>query len=366
MPSCLERSRLAVTTLILTLLSSVFPSLAFAHEAYVEDRAYFWNALHTPSQVNLWMTMADAHDRFIAITVTIGIFVVLVANFFFLRTALSRRISQRLEQYAHLGPLFVRLTFAASLCFSANFHSFYGPELDLGRLPAASTQQAVLFITGIMIAFGVMTELAALIALGMFLIACGMFGLYMTNYANYLGEIIALVLFGARHWSADGVIFGTHWDWRQKFEHFEVVIIRVFYGVALLYAAITVKFLHPEITIKVVNDWNLTQFHWLFPSDPHLVTLGAGLAETAVGFFILIGFQLRLAVLISLFYITLSLLYFREAVWPHLLLYGISLDLLLQPEHFTVDEWLFGKRGKAAEPESHLPFITPQSSHDGT
>jgi uncharacterized membrane protein YphA (DoxX/SURF4 family) len=340
------------------MLGCAFPSLAFAHEAYVEDRVYFWNALGTPSQVNVWQTMADPHDRLIAVTVTLAILIVLIANFFFLRSAHSRRINNWLEQYSYLGPLFVRLTFAATLCFSANFKSFYGPELTLSQLPAASTQQALLFITGVAIAFGALTEFAAFIALVMFVIASAVFGTYMANYANYLGEIIALVLFGARKWTVDGKLFGLHWDWRRKFEDWEVVIIRIFYGLALLYAAITVKFFHPEITIKVVNDWNLTQFHWLFPSDPHLVVLGSGLAEAAVGLFILIGFQLRLTVLVSLFYITLSLLFFREAVWPHLLLYGISLDLLLQPTHFSVDGWLFGKRKKAGS-ESHLSFITP-------
>ncbi|MDE1871819.1 MAG: hypothetical protein KGI06_06300, partial [Candidatus Micrarchaeota archaeon] len=39
--------------------------------------------------------------------------------------------------------------------------------------------------------------------------------------------------------------------------------------------------------------------------------------------------------------ITLSLLFFREAVWPHLMLYGISLSLLINgPGPLSIDEWI--------------------------
>jgi uncharacterized membrane protein YphA (DoxX/SURF4 family) len=158
-----------------------------------------------------------------------------------------------------------------------------------------------------------------------------------------LGEIIVLILFGAREpWSAYRWLFGKLAR-LPIIKQYESDIVRVFYGLALMYAAINVKFLHPILTISVIVQYNLTRFHLLFPHDPLFVVLGAALAEVAIGLFIMLGFQLRLTILVTLFYITLSLIFFRESVWPHLVLYGISLNLLITPQKLSLDNWLAKK-----------------------
>jgi len=170
----------------------------------------------------------------------------------------------------------------------------------------------------------------------------------MVTYLNYLGEFAVLLLFGMRRWSIDRYIFGKLKRFK-KFEKYGPVIIRICYGIGLIFAAVTVKFLHPSLTLEIINNYNLLQFHWLFPNDALLVVLGAAIAETAIGLLIVIGFETRITILVLLFYLTLSLIYFREAVWPHFILYGISLNLLVQPETFTFDNLFFGKRKKKAE-----------------
>jgi uncharacterized membrane protein YphA (DoxX/SURF4 family) len=234
----------------------------------------------------------------------------------------------------------VRITIALALFFSALSNSFLGPELHIGAFPYAYLVRALLFAISGMIAVGFMTELAAFAGVIIFLGSLFVYGPYVLTYLNYLGELIVLSLFGMRMFSIDGYLFGSLKRF-VSFERYGTLIVRVLYGLALVYAAITVKLLHPDLTVTVVNSWNLTKFHWLFPSDPLLVTLGAGIVETVIGLFIIFGFELRLTVLISLFYITLSLFYFRELVWTHLLLYGISFNLLLQPETFTLDHLFF-------------------------
>jgi uncharacterized membrane protein YphA (DoxX/SURF4 family) len=199
--------------------------------------------------------------------------------------------------------------------------------------------RAALFAISGMILTGFLTELAALGALLIFTIGWQIEGWYLLTYMNYLGEIVVLILFGSRRYSVDRWIFGS----LKRFPHlrdYEQAIVRVCYGIALSYAAIDIKFLHPILTVTVVNEYHLTQFHWLFPSDPLLVTFGAALSELVIGIFIILGFEIRLTVLISLFYITMSLLYFREVVWPHLLLYGISLNLIFSKEAFTLDNFV--------------------------
>lgn len=320
-----------------------------AHEAYVLPQSYFWQQMQMPWSGQAFQALKNPANLLLTIEVVGSVLLLLALNFVFRRSKLGQKTSKTIEKLAPLGPIFVRLAIAASLFYSALSWSFLGPELHLTQMPIAGLMRILLFAISFMILAGFFTEIAGLFAVVIFTIGLFVFGLYLLTYLNYLGEMIVLFLFGMRRWSLDKLLFGPR-SLLEKWKKYETTIVRVCYGFALAYAAVNVKLLHPALTIKVINDWNLTQFHWLFPSDPVLVTLGAGLAELAIGLFIMFGFEMRLTVLISLFYITLSLLYFREMVWPHLMLYGISLNLIVQPETFTLDNLLFNRREKIKNP----------------
>lgn len=323
------------------ILSNLLPYAASAHEAYVVDKTYFWEQLNKPYSPHAIDALRDPHNLAITVYITVGIIVLLTSNFLFRMTRPGKIFHAFFERFARFGPMFIRGAIATALFFSATSNSFLGPELALSGFTAPNIIRWGLLAISIMIAIGFLTELAALTGIVLFATAWRVFGPYVMTYANYLGELIALLLFGMRRWSIDAHLFGKLSTVRERYEKYESTLVRIFYGFALIFAGITVKFLHPELTTTVATDWHLNQFHWLFPSDPLLITLGGGLAEVAIGLFIIFGFEMRLTVLISLFYITLSLLYFRELVWPHLLLYGISLNLLVQPETFTLDHLIF-------------------------
>jgi len=320
--------------------------IAQAHEAYVLPHDTFWNVLNGPFNSLAFQAFKNSHNIYISLVIASSVLVLLALNFLFRQTNLGQRVHGFFESFAHLGPQFVRISIALALFFSALSYSFLGPELEVGAFPFASIVRVILFAVSIMIALGLFTEIAAFLGIVVFAYSFHVFGSYVLTYSNYLGELIVLLLFGMRVFSVDKYIFGRLGH-LQSFEKYETLIVRVLYGVALIYAGVTVKLLHPELTIEVINDWNLTQFHWLFPSDPLLVTFGAGIVETIIGLFIIFGFEMRLTILISLFYITLSLAYFRELVWPHLLLYGISFNLLVQPETFTLDHIWFKHHRKS-------------------
>lgn len=322
------------------ILFLLMASLASAHEAYVLPQSFFWSQLNSPISWQAFNALKDPHNLVVFIQITVAVLVIYSLNFLFRRSRLGKKFHGSLERLAVLGPIFIRGAIAAAFFASAWSWSFLGPELSLRALPYASLLRVLLFAASVMIAAGFMTELIAIIVLVIYTLGYFHFGAYIITYLNYLGEIIVLVLFGMRKWSVDGRLFGPLKRFKSS-EKYGTAIVRVCYGIALIFAAITVKFLHPQLTITVVNSWHLTKFWWLFPSDPLLVTFGAGLAEMAIGFLILVGFQMRLTVFISLIYITMSLIYFRELVWPHLMLYGISLNLIFQPETFTLDKLLF-------------------------
>lgn len=324
------------------------PHAVSAHEAYVLPSDYFWSQLSGPDSFGALNALANPDNVRITFYVVAGTILVYLLNFLLRRTRFGYRLHKAPERLAFLGPIFVRATIAAAFFFSALSWSFLGPELSLLGMPLPWLMRGILFAASGMILLGLFTEAVAAVVLIVFTIGLWRYGLYLLTYLNYLGELIVLLLFGMRQWSFDRLMFGPLQRF-PKLREYETSIVRIFYGVALIYAAITVKFLHPAMTARVVTDWHLTQFHWLFPSDPLLVVLGAGLAEFAIGLFILLGFEMRLTVLVSLFYITLSLLYFRELVWPHLMLYGISLSLLVKPEAFTLDRVFFGKKDRGRE-----------------
>jgi hypothetical protein len=327
---------------LIAALVALCPLVASAHEAYVLPRDYFWAQLSGTTSLDAFSALTKADNVRVTLWIAAGVAIVLILNFLLRRTRAGYALHRLPERLSFLGPVFVRVAISASLFFSAWSWSFLGPELPLSGMIWPSVMRAILFAASGMILAGFLTEIAAAAVLAVYVIGFACYGLYLATYLNYLGELIVLVLFGLRVWSIDRAIFGPLRRF-PKLRGYETTIVRVCYGLALMYAAITVKVLHPAMTARVVTDWHLTQFHWLFPSDPLLVVLGAGLAEFAIGLFIAIGFEMRITVLVSLFYITLSLLYFRELVWPHLMLYGISLSLLVKPETLTLDHLIFGE-----------------------
>ncbi len=325
--------------LIIKIILLAWPGISSAHEAYVLPRPEFEAGLKYVSVQTLSALQDPANLRLFFI-ITIGVGLGLILSLWFSQTRIAAAAANKIERLKFLGQWIVRLAVSASFFFSATSNSFLGPDISLDSLPYRVAIKGALFVISAMVLFGFLTELAALLALVVFTIAANVYHWYLATYLNYLGELMVLIMFGARGFgSIDRWMFGEtkRFLWLKKYES---DIVRIFYGAALAFAAINVKFLHSTLTLTVVKSYHLTQFHWLFPSDPVLVTLGAAISELTIGLFIMFGFQLRLTVLISLFYITLSLLYFRELVWPHLLLYGISFNLLITPQQLSLDNWL--------------------------
>jgi hypothetical protein len=69
--------------------------------------------------------------------------------------------------------------------------------------------------------------------------------------------------------------------------------------------------------------------------------LGAGFVESVIALLILFGVNMRWNILFFVFWVTLSLLYFGEAVWPHVILYGIATTLFLYGyDRFTLERFI--------------------------
>lgn len=313
----------------------IWPLSADAHEAYVLSPQQFQAGLRQ-TDIDAFSALRDPHNFLLLITIAGSILLVLLLNFWLQKTNLVRGLARRAEELAPAGFLAVRLALTASFFIAAWSQNIFGPEISLAQMPLGAMLRPVLFAISILIALGIFTEAAAALGLLIYILAFAVFGKYSLTYFSYFGELLVLMLFGASHWSLFHPWFTKA---RRRWQFYEVVIVRFCYGVALIYTAVSVKLLRPALTLAVINQYNLTRFHWLFPHDPLLIVAGAAVVEITIGLFIIFGFQLCLTVLVSLFYLTLSLFFFREQVWPHLMLYGISILLLLTPNRHSLDHY---------------------------
>lgn len=310
-----------------------------AHEAYVLSPQQFNEGLKIYSQ-NPFAPLLSS--QFIKITAIITICVVIVyfLNLIWSTAPLAARLDKFIKRGKVFGPFIIRLAISSSFFFSALTNCVFGPEISLNVLPYGQFVRLILFAISFMFLFGIFTEVAALIGILAFFYAAFHFNFYMITYFNYLGELIVLFLFGLRFFSIDRFLFGSKilFQYLKKYVYLEIPIVRIMYGIALIYAGITIKFLHQNLTVLVYNQYNLQQF---FHSSASFISAGAGLSEILIGVLIVLGLGQRLTVIVSLIFITLSLLYFKEMVWPHFMLYGISLSLIINSaDEFTLDRKL--------------------------
>jgi uncharacterized membrane protein YphA (DoxX/SURF4 family) len=317
----------------------ILTNQVLAHEVYVLSPDKFSEDLRAP-WINVFASLRGPHNFVLAGWISFGVLALLLAGVFFWRSWVGGMVDLWLRRFDGAGHVIVRLALAASLFASAWTGSFLGPDVLLANLPFSEVLRALLFILSLMFLFGIGTEYAAVVSLVLFSLVLMNHGLYLLTYLNYFGELIALLIFGSRVWSLDGLLLGSR-GLLARWSDFEPVILRVFFGLALIYTAIHIKLLHPAIALDVVTQYHLTSYTTFFPSDPLLLVLGASVVELLIGLFLVLGFQTRLTIVVMLFYITLSLLFFRESVWPHLMLYGIGISLFLSGgRKWSLDGWI--------------------------
>lgn len=324
-------------------LSSIFYLLSFrsvsAHEAYVLTHQEFVQGLAQNTSKPL-AGLFDPQYIQISAGITVCIVTLYILAILWSTTMVAPVLDKIIKKFTVIGPLIIRVAISASFFYAAQANSVLGPELSLVNVPGGMAIRFLLFAVALMVFFGIFVEIAAFLGLCVFLYMTKFYGLYMITYVNYLGELLVLFFFGSRFLSCDRYFFGKK-AWFAKLEKLrglEVPIVRILYGIALIYAGWSVKFQHQELSIMVYNQYHLKDF---FHASAQFIASGAGVSEIAIGLFILLGFAMRLTVLISLIFITLSIFYFREMLWPHFMLYGISFSLLINAgDRYTIDRYM--------------------------
>ena len=339
---------------VLFLLATLLPVLFFfctfnfadSHEVYVLDQQTiaYDVAAQSPNPFDAFATNRGRFFfwGFIGFLLVSTIFFASIFNVF---ENWFNPFFMRGKKYA--API-ARVTLGACLIACAYNAGLFGPELPIVDFAGSYVWavQTVFYICGTLIALGLFTRLAAIPVLFVYLLGVVHWGFYMLNYANYLGEIFFAIILGGGYLSTDkGKMGGIPNTWRRRvrqFEPYAFPILRVLFGISIVFAAVYAKFLHSELALDTISLFNLTA---VFPFEPLFIVLGAFIVESLIGLFFIFGFEIRWTSIFFLFWLILSLVYFGEAVWPHLVLIGLNLTFLLHGyDRYSVEEYFFKHR----------------------
>ena len=318
------------------------PMVASAHEVYVLSPTEVQTALHTPSVAPLTV-IEDESTEF-----SLYAFIAVLTVFFVFFISVSERFERwanhfliRLKKYA---PLIGRIAIGLSFIAGAYYQASYGPELPLvstyGHFTPIIT--ALLYSMGVFVILGIFVQYVAFFALAMFGVAVYFHGWYMLTYVNYLGELSVLLIAGAGSFALQKTKLSDRAY--KKMEQYGFFISRVLFGTALIYASAYAKLIHSNLGLDTVLKYHLTNYlHF----EPHFLVLGAALVEMTVGIFFIFGIEIRFVSCFLLFWLTLSLLFFGEVVWPHLILIGIPIAFFCYGyDQYSLEGHFFKKYGR--------------------
>jgi uncharacterized membrane protein YphA (DoxX/SURF4 family) len=120
------------------------------------------------------------------------------------------------------------------------------------------------------------------------------------------------------------------------------MILRILFGTALIYASAYAKIIYNNLALFTVEKYHLDH---ILGFEPHFLVLGAAIVEVLIGLFFILGIELRFTALFFLFWLTLSLIFFGEVVWPHLMLIGIPIAYICYGyDQYSLEGWLFRKK----------------------
>ena len=336
----------------LALLSALAaPALASAHEVYVLPTATTKQALLAPA-FSEWQVIFQNLDQFM-LWGFIAALVIFVVFFVSVSRKLERLLDPLLAKLPPYAPLIGRVTIGLSFLAAAYYQALFGPELPLASTFGlySSFVTSLLVGIGLMFIIGFYVRIAALAALALLGVEIAAHGTYMLTYANYLGELILTLILGAHvlafHAKEDDERTAPKWFLRlkRKLAPYSFFILRVAFGISLLYASLYAKIIHNNLALSVATAYPAVVHFFGF--EPHFLVLGAGIIEILIATFFILGIEIRFTALFLLFWLSLSLWYFGEVVWPHLILIGLPISFFFYGyDAYTLEGRFFKKGGR--------------------
>lgn len=325
------------------------PLVTSGHEVYVLPPEVVAQAISSPG-FSFIEVITDHLSQFIfwgfiSVLVVVGVFFISILR------VLERVFDPILAKLPPYAPVISRVAIGLSFLAAAYYQALFGPELPLEETFGSLTPfiTVVLWVVGFLITFGIYTRVAAFVVFILFAWEALVHGSYLFTYTNYVGELAVLAILGGHQLA----VHHRHHDSQNRFlwfrrlkerlQPYAFTILRVSFGISLLYASVYAKVIHNQLALEITNYY--PEIVTFFGFEPHFLVLGAAIIEIILGLFFILGIEIRFTSLFILFWLSLSLWYFGEAVWPHIILIGIPIAFICYGYDRYSLEGFFFKRG---------------------
>ena len=286
------------------------PAIASAHEVYVLDEATIAAGMATASPNPFTAYMGNEYEFFFWGFVSfVVVSTVLFASVFrVFEKALDPALFY-LKRWAH--PL-VRVTVGMCLVSFGIAGKLYGTEIDIGDIFGlwGIVMQGLLILGGAAVIAGIYVRTVVALSIVVYAYSASILGWYALTYTDHLGGYLLLLILGAGSWSLEnlwrkGPLSSSLRALLQPYVPLAFPVMRILFGFGIMFAAIYAKFIHSELALNVVHQYNLTAY---FPFDPLFIVLGALIIEFLAGLMMVLGIEIRWTGLFLIFWLTLSLL----------------------------------------------------------
>jgi uncharacterized membrane protein YphA (DoxX/SURF4 family) len=335
-------------TALAGIITFALPLGASAHEVYVLSKDQIRYGSEAAPFPMLPIMLEDMH-RFmfwavLAAAVVLGVFLLSISR------RLERRLDPALGRMKRYAPVVSRVTIGVALIASSVARSSFGPELPLAETfgSFAAVVDPLLLVLGVLIIIGLWTRVAAVLALGIYAANVLAHGEYMLTYLNYFGEFVVLLILGAHAAGLDVRKQRRKPALERRLAPLAFPLLRVCFGVSFIFSSLYAKVLHNQLAFMVANEnfaGHTTSLASALGFEPHFLVFGAAIVEVVIGLFFVLGVEIRFTALFVEFWLALSLWYFGESVWPHIVLIGIPLAFILHGYDKYSLEGLFFKKG---------------------
>jgi uncharacterized membrane protein YphA (DoxX/SURF4 family) len=333
------RIRNALVGLFILIVLMSAASTVHAHEVYVLNASEISTALHAPMPDFIGIIRKDFAQfvgwGILSVLIIMGIFM------FSISKPIEKVLDPFLVKIKHLAPMIAQITIGLALIASGWYASLFGPELSFTVLFGGYTHimQTVSMLLGAMFLFGIFPRAAGFGVTVIFIYAITVFHSYMLSYLTYIGEGLAVLIWGGGYAMVSGAVLPFFQkEILARFHKYSFLLMRLAFGFSVFYASFYAKFLHGDLALETVTKYHLTNY---FHFEPLFLVLGAMLIEVLMGLFFVLGFEIRFAALFFLVFMTMSLIFFGEAVWPHIILIGTCLSMFTHGyDRYTLTAWL--------------------------
>jgi uncharacterized membrane protein YphA (DoxX/SURF4 family) len=297
------------------------------------------------SKLTTWRGVIGDHltEAFfwVAILTTVVTLVLLIS----ITRTFERWLDPLLFRIKRFAPYIMQTAFGVGLVLSAYYGSFLGPGLELVDVFATYTSavQWMFFLGGVMLIFGLYPRLISFAVLLVALPLAFQHSAHILQHAIYIGEAGTIFVFGGAYHTFSAAtknVPGLTKEIRLHLHKYKFAVLRIFFGLSIIVAALYSPLLTPSnLPTAVVNSSLVTHF-----PNISFFLIAVTAVEVLLGLFFIVGFEIRFSSLAYLAFLVFSVVFFQQAVWPHVIMLGTPLAMFIHGyDKYTVGGWLFGR-----------------------